>query len=307
MPDDRYEFEQYKVGADPEYIASAQLANAVNTALAAEQPLVVTGDPGTGKTTLADSIARQLGLGPVLPFHTRSEHQGRDCLYTFDALWRLYDVQDKKEDATKKLSKYVRWGALGEAIRWPGPKPRVVLIDEIDKASRDFPNDLLQAVDEMNFTVLETGEKVACTVRPIVVITSNNERQLPEPFLRRCVFHYIRFPGDEELKKIIHAHLGALMRKDDRWRLRAKDLDENFLTAALRRFNEVREMGHGRPAATGELLAWVRVLLKAGVGAGELESRSLDQLHLGALVKLESDLRAFLEASPTPRAAGKSA
>lgn len=214
-------------------------------------------------------------------------------------------MQDKKEDATEKLSKYVRWGALGEAIRWPGPNPRVALIDEIDKASRDFPNDLLQAVDEMKFTVLETGEKVVCAVRPIVVITSNNERQLPEPFLRRCVFHYIRFPGDEELKKIIHAHLGALMRKDDRWKLRAKDFSTRS-SSPPRSGASTRCARWGTAAPRPRASAcWVRVLLKVGRwgGAGELESRPLDQLHLGAL-KLESHFRAFLERlSPTPRAA----
>lgn len=300
MAEERYHFQQYRRGGDAEYIVSEQLASAVNTALAAEQPLVVTGDPGTGKTVLAESIRRQLGLEPVLRFHTRSEHQGRDCLYTFDALARLYDAQAHVE-AARDASRYVRMAALGEAIRWRGPRPRIVLIDEIDKASRDFPNDLLQAIDEMGFTVRETGEEVQCTVRPIVVVTSNNERQLPEPFLRRCVFHYIKFPGPAELKEIVRAHLDALQRADPRWKLQAAALDEHFLEAALARFEEVRQKVRGRRPATGELLVWVRVLLRAGLGAKDVEGRPLGDLHPGALVKLESDLRALLEPTPSPR------
>jgi MoxR-like ATPase len=303
MAEEHYHFERYSPSGDDEYIATDQLASAVNAALAAEQPLVVTGEPGTGKTTLATSIAKQLGFGEVLRFSTRSEHQGRDCLYTFDALGRLYDVQAQAKDGkANDPAQYVELKELGKAIAWKGPHPRVVLIDEIDKASRDFPNDLLEALDEMKFTVRETGTLYTCTHRPIVVITSNNERQLPEPFLRRCVFHHIEFPHADELKKIVFAHLRKLEKADPRWKLQAKALDEGFVKAALAKFAEVREMPLHKPPATGELLVWVRILLRKGIGAEQVKNEPLANLYPGALVKLQKDLEEILEADSGSRA-----
>ena len=179
-------------GETGRYLADPKLVTAVNTALAVEQPLLVTGEPGTGKTMLAWSIASELGLGPVLEFHTRSDNQARDTLYDFDYLLRFYHAQTRDARA-ENLESYIRWQALGEAIR--SETPRVVLIDEVDKAPRDFPNDLLDELDRMEFRVPELGLICKSARRPVVVVTSNSERQLPDPFLRRCIFHRIDVPG----------------------------------------------------------------------------------------------------------------
>lgn len=296
----QYRFQQFREDGDPDYIASPALAAAVNTALAAEQPLVVTGEPGTGKTTLAASIARQLGYGDVLRFSTRSEHQGRDCLYTFDALRRLYDAQSNVADA-KDPTKYVRLEALGEAIAWRGESPRIVLVDEIDKAPRDFPNDLLEALDEMKFTVRETGQSYVCTHRPIVVVTSNNERQLPEPFLRRCAYHHIEYPSAEQLARIVRAALARMQRLGGLYAIDPGEVEDAFVKRAIVTFEAIRKAARVKPPATGELLIWVKVLLRAGIGAQELDSAPRSGLHLGALLKVRSDLEAALSVSTGAR------
>jgi MoxR-like ATPase len=277
-----YHFARYRPDGDDAYIASPELCAAVNAALAAEQPLLITGEPGTGKTTLADSVARQLGYGRALKFSTRSEHQARDCLYTFDSVRRFYDAQVKDPRATDP-SIYVRFAALGEAIR--SPSPRVVLIDEIDKAPRDFPNDLLNVLDdEVRFEVQETGETFMAAHRPVVVITSNSERQLPDPFLRRCVFHRIAFPGEAQLRRIVAARFNRLK------------IEERLVDAALKRFLELRYLRLDKPPATGELLIWIRVLQRAGVSPGDVAGAPMTELHPGALVKLEVDLQRLHEA-----------
>lgn len=287
---DEYHFARYRPDGDEAYIASPALAAAVNTALAAEQPLLVTGEPGTGKTTLADSVARQLGFGAVLKFATRSEHQARDCLYTFDSMRRFYDAQ-VEDPRAKDPAAYVRFEALGQAIR--AESPRVVLIDEIDKAPRDFPNDLLNVLDgEVQFEVHETGERFVAAHRPVVIITSNSERPLPDPFLRRCVFHRIDPPTEALLRRIVRA------------RFDPRELEQRFVDVALRRFSELRQMQLEKPPATGELLVWIRVLLRAGVGADDIERAPLADLHVGALIKLEADLRRLQDADAAgePRA-----
>jgi MoxR-like ATPase len=265
-------------GEKGRYLADPQLVSAVNTALIVEQPLLVTGDPGTGKTTLAWSVANELGLGPVLEFHTRSDHQARDVLYEIDHMLRFYHAQIRDERATRP-EVYLKWNALGEAIR--SPARRVVLIDEIDKAPRDFPNDLLDEIDRMEFHVPELGLRYKAAERPVVVITSNSERQLPDPFLRRCVFHRIEFPDNSRLQQILVQRLGHLK------------LPERLIESAIRRFEEIRALpGLEKKPATAELIAWTKVLSANGVDAPQLERLSLTELPAkSALLKTDADAR----------------
>lgn len=265
-------------GEKGRYLADPQLVSAVNTALIVEQPLLVTGDPGTGKTTLAWSVASELGLGSVLEFHTRSDHQARDVLYEIDHMLRFYHAQIRDERATRP-EVYVKWNALGEAIQ--APARRVVLIDEIDKAPRDFPNDLLDEIDRMEFHVPELGLRYKSAERPVVIITSNSERQLPDPFLRRCVFHRIEFPDTSRLHQILVQRLGHLR------------LPERLVEAAIKRFEDIRAMpGLEKKPATAELIAWTKVLSANGIDAVELERLSLTELPAkSALLKTDADAR----------------
>lgn len=278
-------FERYAPPEDHWYVASPALRVAVNTALAAEQPLLVTGEPGTGKTALARSVAEVLGLGPVLQWNTRSDHQARDCLYSFDGLLRFYDAQVGDPRAKDDWSRYVHLEALGEAIA--GGSQRVVLVDEVDKAPRDFPNDLLDVVDHMRFRVRESGASYASEPehRPVLILTSNSEKPLPDPFLRRCVFHHIEFPADDELRAIVKRQLS-----------RFPGLTDGLVARALARFRELRALPDlDKLPATAELLAWLRVLLRAGKGEGALEG-AWSELHVGALIKSRDDLARVLDA-----------
>lgn len=268
------------------YLADAELVEAVNLALCVGQPLLLTGEPGCGKTRLAWSIATELGLPDPLVFNTRSNARAQDLLYTYDAVGRFHDIQTKQDKAADPAH-YIRFEALGEAIR-VGQK-RVVLIDEIDKAPRDFPNDLLNELERMQFEVRElegTSRWVRTSVRPIVIITSNSERQLPLPFLRRCVFHHIAFPRRAKLIEIVTERLGDI------------SMDPELVEAAVDQFSKVREIPRlTKKPATGELLTWMIGLVHRSVSAATLRAVSLPQLPLWqALLKDRDDYDRLQEA-----------
>jgi MoxR-like ATPase len=273
------------------YLASEGLVDAVNIAIAVGQPLLVTGEPGCGKTRLAWSIADELGLGEPLVFQTRSTSRAQDLLYRYDAVLRFHDIQVKTQTAGGRFqaddtAHYVEYQALGQAIR--SQTRRVVLIDEVDKAPRDFPNDLLHELDRMSFSVpeLKLDRPFTAAVRPIVVITSNSERQLPLPFLRRCVFHQIEFPGSDLLCEIIQQRLGPL------------GLDLGLVGETVDRFLAIREIPRlNKPPATSELLAWVQALAVRGATAKQLAATPLRNLPLWqALIKSQEDRQLLLAA-----------
>lgn len=259
------------------YVLSPQLATTVNVALALDQPLLVTGEPGCGKTALAWAVAAQLGC-PVLEFHTKSTSTARDLLYQVDSLRRFHDASTGDARA-RDAGHYLAYRALGGAIR--SPTTTVVLIDEIDKAPRDFPNDLLNELDRMAFEVPEAEPplRFRATARHFVLITSNSERRLPMPFLRRCVYAHVEFPDAETLARIVEMHCGAPAR--------------SFVALAVRRFLELRATpGLVKTPATGELIAWVRVLQRIGVDEGALERAPPGELPaLEVLIKMIDDLR----------------
>jgi MoxR-like ATPase len=261
------------------YIASDELKVAVNAAIRLERPLLIKGEPGTGKTLLAQEIAEAIGA-PLIAWHIKSTTRAQQGLYEYDAVSRLRDSQ-LGDARVSDIRNYIRRGKLWEAFT--APERPVLLIDEIDKADIEFPNDLLLELDRMEFHVYETGETVRAALRPIVVITSNNEKELPDAFLRRCFFHYIRFPDSETMHAIVEAHYPGIKPR--------------LIEEALRMFFSVRETpGLKKKPTTSELLDWLKLLLSEDVSPETLRERDpkklIPPLH-GALLKNEQDVHLF--------------
>ena len=261
-----------------DYVATDDLMVAVNAAITLERPLLVKGEPGTGKTELARQIAAALDL-PLLDWSIKSTTKAQQGLYEYDAVSRLRDSQlgdAKVQDVGNYIKKGMLWRAFDRDERI------VLLIDEIDKADIEFPNDLLQELDRMEFHVYETGETVRARTRPIVIITSNNEKELPDAFLRRCFFHYIRFPDIETMRAIVDVHF--------------PDIKTTLVTEALSQFFDVREtQGLKKKPSTSEVLDWLKLLMADDLDAADLKRSGADalpRLH-GALLKNEQDVHLF--------------
>jgi MoxR-like ATPase len=267
------------------YLTSPGLQAAVNCALALERPLLVKGEPGTGKTLLAEAISTALGT-QLLTWNVKSTTRAQDGLYVYDTVQRLYDSRFGDGDV-RDIRRYIRFGPLGEAFR--SAERVVLLIDEVDKADLEFPNDLLHELDRMRFRILETDEEVRAQARPVVVVTSNNEKELPDAFLRRCVFHFIDFPDRELMERIVRVHHPRL--------------EASLTQQALDVFYQLRDLTRLRKRpSTSELVDWLAVLKTAGV-----KELKLDEAlpFVGALLKREQDLLVFhesLAAGRRPRA-----
>ncbi|MFW8592739.1 AAA family ATPase [Cribrihabitans neustonicus] len=261
-----------------DYVATDDLKVAVNAAVTLERPLLVKGEPGTGKTELAKQVAGALGLR-MIEWNVKSTTRAQQGLYEYDAVSRLRDSQ-LGDERVHDVKNYIRKGKLWEAFE--ADEKVVLLIDEIDKADIEFPNDLLQELDKMEFHVYETGETIRAKHRPIMIITSNNEKELPDAFLRRCFFHYIRFPDAETMKKIVAVHHPGLK--------------ESLLTTALTQFYQIRETpGLKKKPSTSEVLDWLKLLLAEDLSPEDLASKGADalpKLH-GALLKNEQDVHLF--------------
>ena len=260
------------------YIATNDLIIAVNAAITLERPLLIKGEPGTGKTELAQQVSKALDL-EIIEWHIKSTTKASQGLYEYDAVSRLRDSQ-LGDGKVNDIKNYIRKGKLWQAFE--AKKKCVLLIDEIDKADIEFPNDLLQELDKMEFHVYETDENIKAIQRPVVIITSNNEKELPDAFLRRCFFHYIKFPDLETMKAIVHSHFPKIK--------------ETLLAVALTQFYEVRETaGIKKKPSTSEVLDWLKLLLSEDLSAADLKlsgSDSLPVLH-GALLKNEQDVHLF--------------
>ncbi len=259
------------------YVATKDLQMAVNAAIALEKPLLIKGEPGTGKTLLALEVAETLGM-PIFEWHVKSTTKAQQGLYEYDAVSRLRDSQ-LGEQRVHDVKNYINRGMLWEAFA--SDEQAVLLIDEIDKADIEFPNDLLRELDRMEFYVYETGEVISAKHRPIVIITSNNEKELPDAFLRRCFFHYISFPNKETMQDIIEVHFD--------------DLKGNLVKQAMEIFFEVRQVpGLKKKPSTSELIDWLKLLLAEDVAPEVLReqqaSKAIPPLY-GALIKNEQDVQ----------------
>ena len=260
------------------YVATEDLMTAVNAAIALQRPLLIKGEPGTGKTLLAMEVAESLGM-PFFEWHIKSTTKANHGLYEYDAVSRLRDSQ-LGDDRVHDIRNYIKRGMLWEAFA--SEKPAVLLIDEIDKADIEFPNDLLRELDRMEFYVYETRELIKSRHRPIVFITSNNEKELPDAFLRRCFFHYIRFPDAETMEQIVHVHF--------------PDIKKRLLKEALEVFFAIREVnGVKKKPSTSELLDWIKLLLAEDIDPETLRedsAKAIPKLY-GALLKNEQDVHMF--------------
>lgn len=259
----------YFKGSD-EYVLSKALRDNVNVAIALQRPLIVKGEPGTGKTLLAHSIARGLEKKLII-WNIKSTTKAKDGLYVYDTVQRLNDARFGDGDVSD-ISRYIKMGKLGEAFK--SPEQVVLLIDEIDKAELEFPNDLLNELDEMSFHIPETGETVKAAQRPIVIITSNSEKELPDPFLRRCIFHYIEFPDAELMEKIVRVHFPKI--------------ESDLLGEAMKRFYWIRQFDMLRKKpSTSELIDWLQALIAGGLSVKKIEK---EMPFLGTLLKKKEDI-----------------
>jgi len=262
-----------------DYVATDDLRVAVNAAITLERPLLVKGEPGTGKTVLAYEVAKALDA-PLITWHIKSTTKAQQGLYEYDAVTRLRDSQ-LGDERVKDVRNYLKKGKMWEAFE--APKRPVLLIDEIDKADIEFPNDLLQELDRMEFYVYETDETIKAKVRPVVLITSNNEKELPDAFLRRCFFHYIKFPEEETMAQIVDVHFPGIKQK--------------LVAEALKIFYDMRKVpGLKKKPSTSELLDWLKLLLVEDIDESVLRERDptklIPPLH-GALLKNEQDVHLF--------------
>lgn len=264
---------RYK-GSD-DYVVTDELMNAVNVSIALKKPLLIKGEPGTGKTMLAQSIAEALEI-ELLIWSIKSTTKAQEGLYTYDTVQRLYDSQFGEGDVAD-IGRYVKLGKLGESFT--AGTPPVLLIDEIDKADLEFPNDLLWELDKMEFYIHETKETVSAKNRPIVIITSNAEKELPDAFLRRCIFHYIEFPDRDKMEEIVKVHYG--------------DVEKNLLANAMETFYKLREMKDlQKLPSTSELLDWLQALMLGGVDV----SKIIDEVpYVGVLLKKNQDIEVMYE------------
>ena len=254
-----------------QYVASDELLSAVNIAVTLQKPLLIKGEPGTGKTMLAQAVSEALGKRLII-WNVKSPTKAQDGLYVYDVVQRLYDSQFGNE-GVDNIAKYIKLGKLGEAFQ--SEEQVVLLIDEIDKADLEFPNDLLWELDQMEFYIPETKETIRAKQRPIVIITSNAEKELPDAFLRRCVFHYIEFPEQEQMEKIIRVHFDHL--------------EDDLVRQALAAFYWVRELrGIEKKPSTSELVDWLRAMVAGGIDPARIQS---EIPFAGVLLKKDKDLQ----------------